>query len=522
MSSFQLQVFVPKASEIQPSSFKYNYIIKDPWSVRLTNIFGFFAFLCAIYGYGTFLTMNLWYLLIFTPFFLVLFVSKLFKYVVDSFYPEFKLKEHQEFINKFWMENPEPTVDIFLPVAGESIEILQKTWEGVKKIRYSNYKVYVLDDSYSDQVQKLAQDYNFIYLRRPNKGQHKKSGNLKFGYEQSNGEFVLVLDADFVPIPEALIESVPYIAKDKTISILQTPQYFDANKEMNATHPVEYGAASVVEEFYKVNMPSRARFGNAMCVGTSAIYRRAAIDEAGMPLVDHTEDVRQGLMTYSKGYHVSYIPVIISKGVCPNNLDSYTKQQTRWAYGSFETVFSHYFQKAKLDSWSKLNYLSSFMYYLSEAIVPIISLQLLCLLYFNTEELRLSWTIPFIPLMIYKVLIKPKFKLNKKLSGTRIVGVAHTYIYLIALIKFLLGKNLNWEITNGAIKANKKKEFSLVNFFAIGYSFVYTLLFVLIIFLKPEILLNFETYLILFYCLARIFDYLRFDYYLLAKEKTLK
>ena len=45
----------------------------------------------------------------------------------------------------------------------------------------------------------MARDFGFAYATRPKRGWFKKSGNLLWGFEVSNGDFVLLLDADFAP-----------------------------------------------------------------------------------------------------------------------------------------------------------------------------------------------------------------------------------------------------------------------------------------------------------------------------------
>jgi len=58
---------------------------------------------------------------------------------------------------------------------------------------------YVLDDSASAEIKALAREFGFVYATRPNRGWYKKSGNLWFGYQISEGDYILLLDADFAP-----------------------------------------------------------------------------------------------------------------------------------------------------------------------------------------------------------------------------------------------------------------------------------------------------------------------------------
>ena len=491
-------------------SYRYNYAVSNPWPIRLGNLFGILALLASTFGYVQFLGLNWFYLAFFGPIILINVLSNFFTKAINLFFPKFDKDEHQTFVREFWMDNKEPTVDVFLPIAGESIDILEKTWQAVKQLQYTNYNVYVLDDKADKEAEELAYAYKFKYLCRPNRGEFKKAGNLKYAYAHSSGEYVFVLDADFAPIPTALIEGLPYIMSDKDMSILQTPQYFDTDIEIHKKSPIEYGAGVVVEEFYRITQPSKSIFGLSMCVGTSAFYRREAVEKAGIPLVNHTEDLRQGLMTMSAGYHLGYIPLIISKGICPDNLQAYYNQQLRWASGSIETFFSSFLYEAKLNLWGKVNFLSSTLYYLTEATAPLLSLQLLCLLFFNADSLKLGWVLPFVPYIIYELFVRPRMLLSKKLYGVKLAGITQMFTYLDAMVRYFLRQPIAWKSTN--VKDSKTEQQISLNYFtnttaSTIFSAIYIFLFSVILFLKPNILFNIETYTVLFIAFYRVYIY---------------
>ena len=129
---------------------------------------------------------------------------------------------------------------------------------------YRNYKVYMLDDVGSSEHQALAEKYHCVYLSRPNKGEYKKAGNLEYGYQHSDGKFVFILDADFIPIADALRDIVPYIATNKDIGILQTPQYFEQTRDLHKASKIEFGGGNIVEDFYRIIMPCRDEFKAAI------------------------------------------------------------------------------------------------------------------------------------------------------------------------------------------------------------------------------------------------------------------
>ena len=104
---------------------------------------------------------------------------------------------------------------------------------------------------------------------------------------------------------------------------------------------VENAAGAIQEVFYRSVQVARDRFGAAICVGTSAVYRRAALAAEGGPtLIPYAEDVHTGLDVRRAGWSVVYLPVVLSVGICPDNLDAFVRQQYRWCTGNVGVVFS--------------------------------------------------------------------------------------------------------------------------------------------------------------------------------------
>lgn len=134
----------------------------------------------------------------------------------------------------------------------------------------------VLDDSGSPEVETLAKKFGFGYLARPNKGEMKKAGNLKYGFERTSGEFIIILDADFTPRYDFVDELLPYMSDEKT-AIVQSPQFFDFNGQMHRRSWLEYGAGNIQHYFYSIIQQSRNTFGGSICVGSCALYRRSAL-----------------------------------------------------------------------------------------------------------------------------------------------------------------------------------------------------------------------------------------------------
>ena len=235
---------------------------------------------------------------------------------------KFDGNHHEQIYNS---DKSYPSVDVFLPICGESNELITNTWNAVKKLNYPNLKVHVLDDKKEVEKKLLAQEYGFNYLTRENNN-FKKAGNLRNGFEYTDSDFILILDADFQPNNSFLDHIIPYF-DDEKIAIVQTPQGFKYQDKRG----LEQGAANIQDFFYKIVQPARNTFDAAICVGTNAVYRRSALSEiGGNYLIEHSEDVWTGFALTRNGYKVKFLPIDLSYGACPSDIYSYFKQQTRW------------------------------------------------------------------------------------------------------------------------------------------------------------------------------------------------
>jgi cellulose synthase/poly-beta-1,6-N-acetylglucosamine synthase-like glycosyltransferase len=261
---------------------------------------------------------------------------------------------------------PYPSVDIFLPTCGEDRAVLENTYHHVSKLDWpGRLRVHALDDAGSDEVRQLARQHGFEYHRRPDRGRLKKAGNLRYGYEHSDGDFITIFDADFCPRPDFLRELMPYF-EEQDVGIVQSPQYFDVTDRQNW---LQRAAGAGQEYFYRWVQPSRDRANGAICVGTNAIYRRAALRRSGgFAQIGHSEDVHTGVNMLKVGYRTRYVPVVLAKGLCPDNLNQFVTQQYRWCTGSMSLLFSTGFHRAPMPVLQRMCFWSGFLYYISTAV----------------------------------------------------------------------------------------------------------------------------------------------------------
>ena len=115
------------------------------------------------------------------------------------------------------------TIDVLIPTINEPVEVLRKTLLACNDIEYP-HRTLVLDDGGRDEVRELAEELGCVYLAR-DEHEDAKAGNLNFGLEHSEAEFVAVFDADHAPLPHFIDRLLGYF-EDDDLGFAQAPQEF--------------------------------------------------------------------------------------------------------------------------------------------------------------------------------------------------------------------------------------------------------------------------------------------------------
>jgi cellulose synthase (UDP-forming) len=435
---------------------KYAYLNRNLGYLALTMVLGFLAATSSQiwFEYAT----GMWPFAIFTA---IGFVSFGLSLPLSFAGHGFDLSEHVRKVSS-WRPRRYPTVDIYLPICGEPLEVLRNTWQGVRNLvdAYPGRAIpYVLDDGADPEAEELAVEFGFIYVIRPDRGVHKKSGNLRHAFRHTFGEFILILDADFVPRADFFADTLPYF-DDRRIAIVQTPQFFRTSKKQTW---VERAAGAVQETFYRSIQVARDRLGASICVGTCAVYRREALEpEGGTTLIAYAEDVHTGLDARRNGWGVIYVPILLSTGMCPDNLDAFVRQQYRWCTGSTSTILTSRLWSVPMSVRARLTYVSGFCYYLQTGLatfaVPLIPIYLLVFRPYSItpENSRL-----IVVAICASLILLPVWNMCDYRSRDVVpLATARGWAHALAIWDYLRGRTMAWQASGGGV--------SQVRRFAIG------------------------------------------------------
>jgi len=354
-----------------------------------------------------------------------------------------------------WQPRSLPSVDVFLPSAGEDLAVLRNTYAHVARLQWpGRLTVHVLDDSGRDAVKMLAKTHGFRYLSRPDRGWFKKAGNLRYGFERSTGDYIFILDADFVPRRDALTELVPYF-DDPSVGIVQSPQCFDSDENLNW---IQRTAGSTQELFYRWILPSRDRFNAAICVGTCALYRRKALEATGgFAQIEHSEDIHTGLHLMQAGFQTRYVPIVVSRGLCPGDMAGFLNQQYRWCNGSLVKLHNAKLDgsRVKMTLRQRLCFWAGLFYYITTA-VNVLALYLpgMIMAAFFPSQVQPAQFVPFlVGLWVYLVVIPVVSKSRWRFEVLRL-QMAYSYAHLIAIVHKLRGRSAGWVPTGAMGRPN--------------------------------------------------------------------
>ncbi|MDJ0686869.1 MAG: glycosyltransferase [Xenococcaceae cyanobacterium MO_188.B32] len=165
----------------------------------------------------------------------------------------------------------QPTVDIFIPTYDEPEFILRRTVIGCQAINYKNKKIYLLDDTRRPRIKQLAAELGCEYLTRPD-NLHAKAGNINHAIPLTEGEFIVIFDADFVPTRNFLERTLGFF-EDKSVALVQTPQSFYNTDPIARNLGLEDVLTPEEEVFYRQLQPIKDAAGSVVCSGTSFVVK---------------------------------------------------------------------------------------------------------------------------------------------------------------------------------------------------------------------------------------------------------
>ncbi len=234
-----------------------------------------------------------------------------------------------------------PVVTVQLPVYNEKY-VITRLIAAVTKFEYPRDKleIQVLDDS-DDETIDIIKECVQLYQKKGfdikqiirSERVDFKAGALSYGLQESKGEFVVVFDADFIPFPDFLSQTIPYF-QDESVGVVQA-RWGHLNETYSILTQLQAYALNAHFIIEQTGRNSRGHFINFN--GTAGVWRSQTIEDAGGWEGDTlTEDLDLSYRAQLKGWKFRYLEEVIAPAELPAEMNALKSQQFRWAKGAAE------------------------------------------------------------------------------------------------------------------------------------------------------------------------------------------
>ncbi len=329
-------------------------------------------------------------------------------------------------------------IDLFIATYNEDLAIVEDTVKDAVKVKYPyddvQINICLLDDGHRDgtdpekeNFKALAEKYGIKYFVRDNNIGFK-AGNMNNAFHQTDGDLIVILDADTRIFPDFLIHTTGYF-RDKKMGWIQSPQWFYDIPEglpLDEYLKIRYKKAGHVlskiipfskkytvgknvfgtdpELFYDIILRRRNAANAAFSCGAGSVQRRSALQKLATeekqekiqkelkklqkksgiditrekerlekeiplrPFAHHiSEDIFTSILLHSRKWNSYQHPYPECKMLSPQSFDIFIKQFSRYAEGTIDITFSknNPVFKRGLNLRQRLAYLETIWSYLS-------------------------------------------------------------------------------------------------------------------------------------------------------------
>ncbi len=252
-----------------------------------------------------------------------------------------------------------PTVDIYVPSYNEDLDLVGTTLAAAKNLDYpaDRFNVYLLDDGGTDQkcfdsdpkkaqaarerraeMSAFCKDLGVTYLTRA-RNEHAKAGNMNSAMAQTNGDLIVIFDADHAPTRDFLQNTVGYFQRDPKLFLVQTPHFFLNPDPVEKNLDTFQRMPSENEMFYSIIQKGLDKWNGTFFCGSAAMISRAALRvTGGFSGESITEDCETALELHSKGWNSIYVDKPMIAGLQPETFVSFIGQRARWCQGMLQIL----------------------------------------------------------------------------------------------------------------------------------------------------------------------------------------
>ncbi len=237
-----------------------------------------------------------------------------------------------------------PRVTVQLPIYNE-LYVVERLIDAAAALDWQRdrLQIQVLDDS-DDETTAIAQtrvDYfrrrgiDIALYRRTDRAGFK-AGALAAGLTRATSDYIAIFDADFVPPPSFLRQTIPHFLARPDLGLVQA-RWGHLNTTYSALTRAE---AMALDGHFVVEQTARHRNGLFFNFnGTAGVWRRECIEQSGGWQGDTlSEDLDLSYRAQMSGWKFLFLPDVVAPAELPPQIHAYKRQQFRWAKGSTQVL----------------------------------------------------------------------------------------------------------------------------------------------------------------------------------------
>jgi len=236
-----------------------------------------------------------------------------------------------------------PLVTVQLPLYNE-LYVAERLIDNIALLDYPKDKleIQILDDSTDDTkeivarkvAEYAAKGLNIKQVLRPNRVGYK-AGALEYGMNIAKGEFIAIFDADFLPEPDFLKNTLAEFTHER-VGMVQT-KWQHINEDYSLLTRLQAFGLDAHFTIEQAGRNSQGYFINFN--GTAGVWRKQTIIDAGGWQHDTlTEDLDLSYRAQLKGWEFKYMEQLGTPSELPVTIDALKSQQFRWTKGAAECL----------------------------------------------------------------------------------------------------------------------------------------------------------------------------------------
>ena len=290
-----------------------------------------------------------------------------------------------------------PKISVLIPMFNEE-NIASNILDNLLNCKYDKQKIEIvpIDDFSTDNTKEILEKYEKKYpiikpLYRTSKKNRGKPKALNEAMENTNGEIIIVFDADYKPT-QKMLQRLAIAFKNPAIGAVMGRVIPDNSNTNLLTKLIdlERTGGYQVDQQARYNLKLMPQYG-----GTVGGYRKhLIIDSGGFNPKILAEDTEITFRLYTQGFKVIYANDAECYEQSPETWKSRGKQVSRWSRGHNNIMFRYFFKVLFSKTMSLLEKLDGIFLLCIYSIPIIISLAItssILLLYFGEMSIFTGW-----------------------------------------------------------------------------------------------------------------------------------